>query len=235
MNLLPPKKDVALAFLERGLVRVFLDPRPKEVVVPPHFKKQPQLILDIGLNLPIPIPDLQVDEAGITCTLSFDRPYHAFYCVLPWSSVFALVGDGQRSMIWPDDVPVEIQLSVRPAKPAAPEREAPKLSVVPPSGESSSDKPEKAEKAEKRKAKRAAKKAELRVAPPAPESTPAVAPAPAPVVARAAAPVVAPAPAMASAPGPSSRRDDSDDLTSDLPPPPSKKKRELPPYLRVVK
>ncbi len=224
MNLLPPKKDVALAFLERGLVRVFLDPRAKEVIVPPHFKKQPQLILDVGLNLPIPIPDLNVDEAGITCTLSFDRPYHAFYCVLPWSCVFALVGDGQRSMIWPDDVPVEIQLSVRPAKPAPPEREAPKLSVVPaalPSEPSvdKSTKGDKAEKAEKRKAKRAAKKAELQGAPaPVPKKTLAAVPdQPEPAPSAAAADVV----------------DDDDSIVS--PPPNKKKKRELPPYLRVVK
>lgn len=215
MNLLPPKKDVALAFLERGLVRVFLDPRPKEVVVPPHFKKQPQLILDIGLNLPIPIPDLQVDEAGITCTLSFDRPYHAFYCVLPWSFVFALVGDGQRSMIWPDDVPVEIQLSVRPAKAPAPEREAPKLSVVPPSSA-----PDKTEKAEKRKAKRAAKKAELRVAPPAPASKKDASKT---------------APSEPAEPEPAPPGDDDTASPSDTPPPNKKKKRELPPYLRVVK
>lgn len=221
MNLLPPKKDVALAFLERGLVRVFLDPRAKEVIVPPHFRKQPQLILDVGLNLPIPIPDLQVDEAGITCTLSFDRPYHAFYCVLPWSCVFALVGDGQRSMIWPDDVPVEIQLSVRPAKPAPPEREAPKLSVVPdapPPAEASVAKlGDQAEKAEKRKAKRAAKKAELRVAAPQGTGKPA-------------------APKLAAAPAPAESKpaaaDDDDSIVS---PPPKKKKRELPSYLRVVK
>ncbi len=221
MNLLPPKKDVALAFLERGLVRVFLDPRAKEVIVPPHFRKQPQLILDVGLNLPIPIPDLQVDEAGITCTLSFDRPYHAFYCVLPWSCVFALVGDGQRSMIWPDDVPVEIQLSVRPAKPAPPEREAPKLSVVPdapPPAEASVAKlGDQAEKAEKRKAKRAAKKAELRVAAPQGTGKPA-------------------APKLAAAPAPAESKpaaaDDDDSIVS---PPPKKKKRELPSYLRIVK
>ena len=227
MNLLPPKKDVALAFLERGLVRVFLDPRPKEVVVPPHFKKQPQLILDVGLNLPIPIPDLQVDEAGITCTLSFDRPYHAFYCVLPWSCVFALVGDGQRSMIWPDDVPVEIQLSVRPNKApaAAPEREAPRLSVVPsaPASEAQvgapgdGDDPAKNQKAEKRKAKRAAKKAELRVAPPAAASAPA-------------------APAAPSSKKELPKSDDGDAIHEDDPAPSNKKKkRELPSYLRVVK
>ena len=69
-------------------------------------------------------------------------------------------------MIWPDDVPVEIQLSVRPAK--APEPSAPKLSVVPNPGNK--------DKSDKRKAKRAAKKAELRVAEPPKEQAPDDAP-----------------------------------------------------------
>ena len=57
---LPPKKEVALALLERSSVYVHLDPRQPPVVVPPWFKKQPQLVLQIGLNMPVPIPDLEV-------------------------------------------------------------------------------------------------------------------------------------------------------------------------------
>lgn len=233
MNLLPPKKDVALAFLERGLVRVFLDPRPKNVIVPPHFKKEPKLILDIGLNLPIPIPDLQVDEAGITCTLSFDRPYHAFYCVLPWPSVFALVGDGQRSMVWPDDVPVEVQLAVKPVKvaPPPPERDAPKLSVVP-SQDTPPEKDDKAEKAEKRKAKRAAKKAELRVAP----VDGAAGGGTLRSIDGSAGGATLRSVDGSTGGGTSRGKDDSDSEIEPTPPPPNqKKKRELPPYLRVVK
>ncbi|HEY5243724.1 MAG TPA: hypothetical protein VIJ22_19725, partial [Polyangiaceae bacterium] len=60
---LPPKKEVALALLERSNDRgifVHLDPRQATVVVPPWFKKQPQLVLQIGLNMPVPIPDLRL-------------------------------------------------------------------------------------------------------------------------------------------------------------------------------
>ena len=58
-QLLPPKKEVALALLERSNVDVYLDPRARGVVVPPQFRKEPRLILKIGLNMPVPIPDLR--------------------------------------------------------------------------------------------------------------------------------------------------------------------------------
>src|SRR3954468_19500778 len=109
-QLLPPKKEVALALLERSNVDVYLDPRARGVVVPPQFRKEPRLILKIGLNMPVPIPDLRLDEESMSCTLSFNRS--PFYCVVPWSSVFAMVGDDGRGMVWPDDVPQELAVKV---------------------------------------------------------------------------------------------------------------------------
>ena len=109
-QLLPPKKEVALALLERSNVDVYLDPRARGVVVPPQFRKEPRLILKIGLNMPVPIPDLRVDEDSMSCTLSFNRS--PFYCVVPWSSVFAMVGEDGRGMVWPDDVPQELAVKV---------------------------------------------------------------------------------------------------------------------------
>ncbi len=103
---LPAKKDVALALLESATVLIHLDPRVEEVRVPPWFKKQPQLVLELGLNMPVPIPDLSVDDDAVSCTLSFSRS--PFFCFIPWSAVYALVGSDGRSMVWPDDVPPEV-------------------------------------------------------------------------------------------------------------------------------
>ncbi len=116
MHPLPPKKEVALALLERSSVHVHLDPRAEGVVVPAWFKKQPQLVLQIGLNMPVPIPDLRLDEVGMSCTLSFNRA--PFYCIVPWSSVYAMVGDDGRGMVWPENVPPEVaqQAAKEPAK-----------------------------------------------------------------------------------------------------------------------
>ena len=120
---LPRKKDVAVALLEQSSVFVHLDPRAERVSVPTWFKKQPQLVLQVGLNMAIPIPDLRVDEDGLACTLSFNRTPH--YCVVPWSSVYALVGEDGRGMVWPDDVPPEVAAQMQ--QKAAPK---PKLAAV---------------------------------------------------------------------------------------------------------
>lgn len=104
--LLPPKKDVALALLERASVFIHLDPRSDEVLVPAWFKKQPQLVLQVGLDMAVRIPDLEVGDEAIACTLSFSRRPH--YCFVPWTTVYALVGEDGRGMVWPDDVPPEI-------------------------------------------------------------------------------------------------------------------------------
>jgi len=126
---LPPKKEVALALLERSSVYIHLDPRQTPVVVPPWFKKQPQLVLQVGLNMPVPIPDLRLDDDGVSCTLSFNRA--PFFCVVPWASVFAMVGEDGRGMVWPDDVPAEVarQAQGRTADNAA-RKEPSKLGAV---------------------------------------------------------------------------------------------------------
>lgn len=114
---LPPKKDVLLALLEQSTVRVHLDPRPADVRVPSWFKKQPQLALDIGLNLPVPIRDLDLGEEGVSCTLSFNRSPH--FCFVPWSAIFALVDQQSgRGMLWPESVPPEVTVAQQAKKPA---------------------------------------------------------------------------------------------------------------------
>ena len=112
---LPPKKDVALALLKGPSVFVHLDPRHEDVIVPKWFKKQPQLVLQVGLNMAVAIPDLDVGEDGITATLSFSRS--PFWCFMPWSAIYAIVGEDGRGMVWPKDVPKE--LAVKPQKPRA--------------------------------------------------------------------------------------------------------------------
>lgn len=109
-TILPPKMDVARALLLRGSLFVHLDPRIEGVAVPAWLREQPQLVLQMGLDMPIPIPDLRVDDEGVFGTLSFSRsPYR---CEVPWTAVFALVGDDGRGMVWPDDLPAEIAAEV---------------------------------------------------------------------------------------------------------------------------
>jgi stringent starvation protein B len=218
MQPLPPKKEVALALLERSSVHLHLDPRVDGVVVPPQFRRQPQLVLQVGLNMPVPITDLRLDEDGMSCTLSFSRS--PFFCVLPWRSVFAIVGDDGRGMVWPDDVPPEVaQQSARTPAAARAESAAAPTAVPPASKRGGAEAASEATPSSK--GRRPRKKPQLA---PAPEPAPSEPSAP--------PPRLAPAPAdgqqRASARGPSP-------LRQPQPAQAKKPKRELPPYLRVVK
>jgi hypothetical protein len=239
----PPKKEVALALLERSSVYVHLDPRQGAVIVPVWLKKQPQLVLQVGLNMPVPIPDLKVDDEGMSCTLSFNRA--PFYCVVPWSSVFAMVGDDGRGVVWPDDVPAEVarQAQVQavegaaqkeaPRPAPAPEKEQPKAPAdlsrggrTPPGSADLSrggrTPPGSADAAKPKRPRKRAALAAVTDAEPQAAAQKRVAPKPARAAERtekdeaAAAPVAAPVQAARPMVG-------------------AKKKRELPPYLRVVK
>ncbi len=121
---LPPKQEVALALLQTASsVYVHLDPRPDDVVVPTWFKKQPQLVLQIGLNMAVQIPDLDVSDVGISCTLSFNRSPE--FCKIPYSAIFGLVGEDGRGMIWPESVPSEVAASA-PGRSKVPQTEKPR-------------------------------------------------------------------------------------------------------------
>jgi stringent starvation protein B len=223
---LPPKKDVALALLERSSVHVHLDPRGAGVVVPPWFKRQPQLVLQIGLNMPVPIPDLRLDETGLACTLSFNRS--PFYCVVPWLSVFAMVGDDGRGMVWPDEVPPEIAKQPRGPEAVPSQKSEPPLAAAPTTGKKARRGADGKDGKLVAAPEKGAKKPRKKRGAPEPDARPQLVAVPSaePSSPRAPAAVPRPVPAPARAP-------------SRAPSLPSKKsptkKRELPPYLRVVK
>ena len=129
---LPPKLEVARYLLAQGNLFVHLDPRLESVIVPPWYRTEPQLVLQIGLEMPVPIPELEVDTQGIYGTLSFNRS--PFTCKVDWDAVFALAGDDGRGMVWPDSMPEEISEEIeREAgrKPPPVVEERPSLRVLP--------------------------------------------------------------------------------------------------------
>jgi hypothetical protein len=84
----------------------------------------------------ISIPDLEVGETGISCTLSFNRRPH--FCRLPWSAIYALIGQEGGGMVWPEDVPPEVVAQQRSAaKKEAPARK-PTLRAIPGAGAAAS-------------------------------------------------------------------------------------------------
>jgi hypothetical protein len=203
------KRDFAIALLQESSLFIHLDPRREGATVPSWLKRQPQLVLQVGLNMAVRIPDLDVGEQAICCTLSFNRS--PFFCYIPWSAIFGLVGEDGRGRIWPEDVPIEIasqmqkDASKEPAKGNAKSQRLAaaraRLQAVPASGQAAKD----------------AKDEPLPSAPRAEVS---------PIRSDA----IKPAPEMSSTSEP-----DTSERRGGSPPPGNSKKRELPAYLRVVK
>ena len=88
-----------------GLVMIHLDPRGETVQVPPQFRGDPALRLNLayGFNLPA----LDIDEGGVYAMLSFGG--QRFGCNIPWEAVFAMtMPNGEHEgIVWPDDLPQE--------------------------------------------------------------------------------------------------------------------------------
>ena len=76
-------------------------------------------MLQYGHDLPIPIPDLEVDEYGVRATLSFSRAAHL--TVVPWSAVYVVACDDGRGVLYSEDVPPDVTvIAARATSDAAP-------------------------------------------------------------------------------------------------------------------
>lgn len=94
----------------RGSVFIHLDPRRAGVLVPWRLRSQAQVVLQVGLDMPVPIPDLRIDEEGVFGTLSFKGV--PFACFVPWGAIFALVGEDAKGMVWNSEMPSEVAAEV---------------------------------------------------------------------------------------------------------------------------
>jgi hypothetical protein len=92
----------------RNSVFIHLNPAISDgrLSLPQHLRKQAQIVLQVGFNMPIPIPDLRADETGVYGTLSFKGV--PFTCQVPWEAIFALVGDDAKGKVWSEDMPEQI-------------------------------------------------------------------------------------------------------------------------------
>jgi stringent starvation protein B len=122
------KKQLLLDLLARSSVFVQLDGRAEGVELPEWLRGDPQVVLQLGYDLAIPIPDLVVDDDGFSATLSFRRTPHT--CKVPWAAVIAIAdADGRGALFPPNAPPVEAELpSPAPAAaaPAPPDDKPPR-------------------------------------------------------------------------------------------------------------
>jgi stringent starvation protein B len=104
----PSKQDAFLALLREGWTSLHLDARRPGVIVPSHLRTEAHLVLQYGHDLPIPIPDLEVDAYGVRATLSFSRTPQL--TVVPWSAVYVVACDDGRGVLYQEDVPEDVSI-----------------------------------------------------------------------------------------------------------------------------
>lgn len=115
----PSKQQAFLALLREGWTSLHLDARRPGVVVPDSLRREPHLVLQYGHDLPIPIPDLEIDDYGVRATLSFSRTAHR--TVVPWSAVYVVACDDGRGILYSEDVPQDVAvIAARSASDAPP-------------------------------------------------------------------------------------------------------------------
>lgn len=107
------KKDVLLELLGRAQAFVILDGRASGVALPEWLRADPGVVLQLAYDMPIPIPDLQITDEGISATLSFQRtPFHVR---VPWHAVYA-IGDGEEpAALFVESLPHDAPPAVAPS------------------------------------------------------------------------------------------------------------------------
>jgi len=100
------KKHTLTAALEHyPIVSIIVDTRNMDVAVPKHCRSE-STRLDIGYSMSVPIPDLEIDDYGVRCTLSFSGSF--FKCSIPWNRIYLMfwgTGKADNMAHWPSDDP----------------------------------------------------------------------------------------------------------------------------------
>lgn len=92
------KRETVVNFLNcGGVVRLYVDPRPPGATLPATLAAHEWACLDIGLNLPVPILDLEIGNWGVYGTLSFDR--RPFQCAISWEQIHAAKHEWSGSIV----------------------------------------------------------------------------------------------------------------------------------------
>lgn len=99
--------------------------------LPAHLSEKTEVVLQVGWYMPIPIPDLIIDDTGVSGTLSFRGV--KFFCTVPWSCVFAIVGENiTMQQIFPESMPEHMKNGVAAKKAdERPERVVPESTKIP--------------------------------------------------------------------------------------------------------
>ena len=96
------RHDKTLRLLNEGrIVRLCVNTQCVGVIVPEYFAHEHDVRLDVGLNAVPPIPDLMLDDVGISGTLAFNNGTSQFFCAT-WHSIWAIypVGEIEKGFLF---------------------------------------------------------------------------------------------------------------------------------------
>jgi stringent starvation protein B len=111
----PEKKQHLLSALDRGMVMVHLDARRPGVLVPPEFRTESHLRLNLSYRFEP--SDLSVGEWGLRSTLRFSG--NRFTVAIPWCAVFGITSHASHEFwMFPEDMPPELTRSTPDTKPS---------------------------------------------------------------------------------------------------------------------
>lgn len=124
------KRSAVDAFIRTGAVtRLYLDPRRPDVVVPAHLKASEWLVLDVGLNLPRPIPNLYWAGDCVRGTMSFDGV--VFDCWVPYSAVYGVRNQSTGELVtWLSGATAQARADAAAPTERAPQAEGKQAKVV---------------------------------------------------------------------------------------------------------
>jgi stringent starvation protein B len=98
--------------LNAGRIYLTLDTRVAGVKVPSEHQGKAALTLLFGLDLPLALEDLFIDDMRIAVTLSFSRCQH--HCVIPWDAVWYIVPKGEKKgVIFEPSLPPEARRQIQ--------------------------------------------------------------------------------------------------------------------------
>jgi stringent starvation protein B len=105
------EKMKVFRFLLSRHASVFIHFRPLlsnvEVKVPFRLRGNEQVVFQLGVDMPVPIPDLAYDARGVSGTLSFKG--NPFHCHVPWEAVIAMVGEDGKGLVWVEDMSAKMR------------------------------------------------------------------------------------------------------------------------------
>jgi hypothetical protein len=96
------RRDAFIRLLDQGIVRTMIDGSKESAVLPSELK-HPVAALNWSRNFDI--PDLKIDDYGISGTLSFKQ--EPFHVILPWMTIFSmwnLKKPDESRVEWKDEV-----------------------------------------------------------------------------------------------------------------------------------